>query len=218
MPLAAYANIFLSRDLLCRARESFRVQYLALSHLISVFLDLQHIQPIHDHHRFDQVSFQIHMPTPTSALDTISVLESERERSKAIHSIKLITLNTHIPRPQMLDAPPPRLNTHRLLEQHQRLVPLTHDPLVWFLPPRRIRRHEQARPKHARLAEVGELRGRCFEDRVEPVQGRLQVEVVPEAVAEDERVGFRGLFGAEDGSEAVEFFGGDGEADHCFDW
>jgi len=45
----------------------------------------------------------------------------------------------------------------------------------------------------------------------------LQVEVVPEAVAEDEGVGLGGLGFAEEGLEAVEFFGGDGEADHCFD-
>lgn len=114
----------------------------------------------------------------------------------------------------MLHTSPPRLDAHRLLEQHQRLVPLTDEPLVRLLPARRVRRHEQARPERARFREVGELRGRGVEDGVEPVEGRLQVQVVPEAVAEDEGVGFAGFAGGEEGAEAVEFFGGDREADH----
>ena len=28
----------------------------------SVFLDFQHIQPVHDHHRFDEISFQVDVP------------------------------------------------------------------------------------------------------------------------------------------------------------
>lgn len=56
------------------------------------------------------------------------------------------------------------------------------------------------------------------EDEVEPVEGGLQVEVVPEAVAEDEGVGAFGLGGGELGAEAGELFGGDGEADDLLDW
>ena len=118
----------------------------------------------------------------------------------------------------MLDAPPARLHAHGLFKQHQRLVPLADDPLVGLLPARRVGRQEQARPEGGQFRQIGELRRRGVEDGVEPVQGRLQVEVVPQAVAEDEGVRFGGLAGAEEGSEAVEFFGGDGEADHLFDW
>ena len=117
----------------------------------------------------------------------------------------------------MLHPSPPRLNTNRLFEQHQRLVSLTDEPLVRLLPARRVGRQEQSRPQGAWFGEIGQLRGRRFEDCVEPVEGRLQVEVVPQTVAEDEGVRFGGLGGAEEGSESVELFGGDGEADHGFD-
>lgn len=117
----------------------------------------------------------------------------------------------------MLHTPPPRLNTHRFLKQHQRLVPLTDKPLVRLFLSGRVRRQEQSWPEGPRFGEIRELRGRRFEDRVEPVEGRLKVEVVPQTVAEDEGVGFGGLGCAEEGLEAVELFGGDGEADHCFD-
>ncbi len=56
------------------------------------------------------------------------------------------------------------------------------------------------------------------EDEVQPVEGGLQVEVVPKAVAEDEGVGAFGLGWGELGAEAGELFGGDGEADHHLDW
>lgn len=55
------------------------------------------------------------------------------------------------------------------------------------------------------------------EDEVEPVQGGLQVEIVPEAVAQDEGVRAGGLGGWELGAEAGELVGGDGEFDHLFD-
>ena len=56
-------------------------------------LHLNHIQPVHHHHRLHQIPFQIHM-----------------------HPIKLVCLNTHIPRPQMLHSPPPDLNPTLLLK------------------------------------------------------------------------------------------------------
>ena len=46
----------------------------------------------------------------------------------------------------------------------------------------------------------------------------MKVEVIPEAVAENEGVGFGGFGITEEAVEAGEFFGGDGEADHLFDW
>lgn len=56
-----------------------------------------------------------------------------------------------------------------------------------------------------------------FEDGVGPVEGCLEVEIVPETVAEDEGVGAGGFSGWEDGAETGELFGGDGEADHLLD-
>lgn len=56
-----------------------------------------------------------------------------------------------------------------------------------------------------------------IEDGVEPVEGGLEVEIVPEAVAVDEGVWASGLFRWEEAAQAVELVGGDGEADHLFD-
>ena len=49
---------------------------LQFHHLVSMSLDLQHIQPVHDHHRFDQIPFQVHMPASSmSAHDLLQVRE-----------------------------------------------------------------------------------------------------------------------------------------------
>ena len=56
-----------------------------------------------------------------------------------------------------------------------------------------------------------------FEDCVEPVEGGLQVEVIPQAVAEDEGVGFGGFAWGKEGAETEELFRGNGEADHLLD-
>lgn len=58
---------------------------------------------------------------------------------------------------------------------------------------------------------------RDIEECVQPVEGGLEVEVVPEAVTEDECVGTLGFLGGDEGAEAVKLVGWDGEADHHFD-
>ena len=128
----------------------------------------------------------------------------------------------------MLHSSPPRFHSDCLFKQHQRLVPLTNNPLVRLLFASRIRSQKQTWPEAvtrpasftawtARL-EPWCLYNRCFEDEVEPVEGGLQIEIVPESVAEDECVRATGFGGWEEGAEAGEFFGRDGEADHLLDW
>ncbi len=206
------------------------------SHPDSMILNLKHIQPIQHHHRFDQVSFEIDVPIISVSLSTL-ILQSKsghpldrprenhhkkraakRTKGRAnIHPIKHIPLNTHIPRPQMFHPPPPRLDRNSLLKQHQRLVSLANHPLIRFFSPRRVRRDEQPRPERTLFPQIRQLSRGRVEDGVEPVEGRLQVEVVPEAVAEYEGVRFGGFAGAEEGFEPGEFFVGDGKADHLFD-
>lgn len=55
------------------------------------------------------------------------------------------------------------------------------------------------------------------EEGVEPVEGGLEVEIVPEAVAVDEGVGASGLLGGQETAQTVELVVRDGEADHLFD-
>lgn len=167
----------------------------------------------------------IRFPFKSTCLDHTPARQSQppvqhtRNKEGNLHSIKLVTLNTHIPRPQMLHPPPPHLHRDRLFKDHKRLVPLANDPLIRFLLTRRIGRHEHSRPERVLASsEVRKLGSRGLKDQVEPVERGLQVEVVPEAVAENEGVGFGGFGGAEDVAEAGEFFGGDGEADHLFNW
>lgn len=100
---------------------------------------LKHIQPVHNHHSLDKISLQVNMPTSTTRSQRI---DSKNRELVYLHPIIFITLNSSIPRPQMLQPPPLHLNTHGLLENHQGFVSLAHDPLVWFLPSTRIRGHE----------------------------------------------------------------------------
>lgn len=58
---------------------------------------------------------------------------------------------------------------------------------------------------------------RDIENCVQPVKGGLEVEIVPEAMAEDEGVRTIGLLDWEESTEAVELVRGNGEADHHFD-
>jgi hypothetical protein len=100
---------------------------------------LKHIQPVHNHHSLDKIPLQVNMPTSTTRSQRI---DSKNRRQINLHPIKLVTLNSSIPRPQMLQPPPLHLNTHRLLKNHQGFVSLAHDPLVWFLPSTRVWCHE----------------------------------------------------------------------------
>lgn len=65
--------------------------------------------------------------------------------------------------------------------------------------------------------EPGGLLDGGVEDSVEPVERGLEVEVVPEAVAEDEGVRTGRLGRWEESAQAGDLFWGDGEADHHFD-
>jgi len=61
----------------------------------------------------------------------------------------------------------------------------------------------------------------CFfecvvQNAVEPVEGCLDVEVVPEAVAKDEGVWFLGFCGGEEGLETRDFGRVEWEAEHHF--
>lgn len=144
--------------------------------------------------------------------------EQRKEWQGNSHSVELVTLNTHVPRAQMLYAPPAYFHRHRLLENHECLIPLANKPLVRLLLACRVGRHEQSRPERTfACTQIRELRCRRLEDRVEPVERGLQVEVVPKAVAENEGVGFGGFGAAEEFAEAGKFFGADGEANHLFD-
>ena len=56
------------------------------------------------------------------------------------------------------------------------------------------------------------------ENGIEPVEGGLEVKVVPEAVAEDEGVGAGWFGGREKLAEAVQFYFGNRKPDHHLDW
>lgn len=105
----------------------------------SELFHLKHIQPVHDHHSLDKIPLQVHMPMPFTQSQRTQL---KNRRGVILHPIKLITLNSSIPGPQMLQPPPLHLNAHRLLKNHQGFVSLAHDPLVWFLPSTRIRGHK----------------------------------------------------------------------------
>jgi hypothetical protein len=163
-----------------------------------VLLHLQHAEPVDDHHRLDHITSQVKVSASlVSACHFRPHPYNQQGRKEDSHPIVLITLRAHIPRPQVLHAPSIHLNTHILLKQHERLIPLCHEELILLLLAARIRREEEPRKERVGLAEVRcGGRGRV-EDRVEPVECGLEVEIVPEAVAEDESDGFFGFGWAE---------------------
>lgn len=134
-----------------------------------------------------------------------------------MHAIELVGLDTHVPGPEVLHPTLPCLLPHRLLEDLEGLVPLSHDPLVRFERPCRIGRDEESWPDGPLSSEVGCGGKRVGVDAIEPVDSCLEVEVVPEAVAKDEGVGVCGLGWREEGFEARDFGGIEGKFEHQFD-
>ena len=132
-----------------------------------------------------------------------------------MHAVILARLDTHVPRTEVLDPLFRRHLARAVLEHLQRLVALALDPLVRLLEAGGVGRDEETRPQG--LGQVRRALERGGEDAVEPVLRRLEVEVVPEAVAEDEGVWSAGLGGGEEGLEAGDFVRVEGEAEHHLD-
>jgi len=83
----------------------------------------QHVQPVQYHHSLHQIPFHIH-----------------------VNSIIQICLNTHVPRPQMLQASLLNFLAHFLLKQHESSISLRHFPLWWFLFARSVGSDEESIP------------------------------------------------------------------------
>lgn len=194
-----------------------------------VLIDVDHVQPVHDHHRFDQIAAEVAMAVPfvlvmtrIRHLDTACHQERAREERrgeemKDLPAVIHVRLHTHVVRSQVLDAPSAILNPHAVFIDAQRLVALTHQPLVGLIPAGRVGRHDQTRPQRGGVVQVRELLGRGRKDGVNPIDMRLQIEVVPETVAEDEGRWSVGLARAEIFFEARDFFVGDGMSHHDLD-
>ena len=97
-----------------------------------------------------------------------------------LHPVVFAGLNTHVPSPQMLHATSTDLDSNRVLEDHQRFITLTHDPLVWLLRSSGIGSDEETGPESVRVGEMRKLgRGR-IQDLVKPVERSLQIQVLRE--------------------------------------
>lgn len=103
----------------------------------------EEIEPINNHHGLDQV-------TPHIQMDTIV----------------LGALNTHIPCTQVIDTSSRDLNTNSLLINHQSLVPLGKNPLVWLFLSGSIRSDEETMP----INQVDR-----FEYCIQPIHCLLQI-------------------------------------------
>ena len=160
-----------------------------------MLLYFQHVQPIHDHHRLDQISPQIYM-----------------------HPIVHVRLDTHVPCPKVFYAPSCGFCFHRLFKQHECFVTLADDPLIGLGFPGCVGRYDQSWPQGVWLREVGKSRGGQGQDMIEPVEGRLEVEIIPKAVAEDEGIWFLRLGAAEERREALRLLRWNGESDHQLDY
>lgn len=62
-----------------------------------------------------------------------------------MHAVVQGGLNTHVPRPEVVNPSLGRLYRHLVLEPDQGLVALTNDPLVWLLDARRVGSHQEDR-------------------------------------------------------------------------
>ena len=140
-------------------------------------------------------------------------------------AVQLVGLDTHVPCAQMLDSPFCSLDSNTVFKNLQRLVTLRLDPLVGLERARRIWRDEESGPQRRRLpasssfalGEIGRGGAGVVKDAVEPVDGGLEVEVVPEAVAEDEGVRSARARRREEIFEARDFDGVEREFEHQLD-
>lgn len=55
-------------------------------------LDLKHVEPVHDHHCFNEISFEIDVSGKTRSAFTTTGLSFDAGVDSNLHSIKLVTL------------------------------------------------------------------------------------------------------------------------------
>lgn len=140
-----------------------------------------------------------------------------------MHTVVFARLDTHVPGAQGIDATFGRFESDAFLKHHQRLVALADEPVVGFPDAGGVGRDVDAGPEGwtgvfvtVGGVQVGGALECVVEDAVEPVQRGLDVEVVPEAVAEDEGIWFLGFLGREEMLEPSDFGGVEWEAEHHF--
>lgn len=114
----------------------------------------------------------------------------------------------------MLNAATAILDAHAVLVNAQRLVALADEPLVGLVAACGVGRDDQAREQGVVALEVGQLLVNDLVDRVDPVEMSLQVEVVPQAVAENKGNRAVGLAVAQVDAQTLEFVIGDRMADN----
>lgn len=137
--------------------------------------------------------------------------------SDSLPSIIHIRLHTHIESTQVLDTSLGIFNANRLLIHAQGFIALRHQPLVGLLDTSGIRRDDKSWPKSVRLLVIWQLISSNFKELIDPVQMCLQIQIIPEAVAEDVCIRLAGFVLAEEFAVAIELVFGDGMSDHDFD-
>ena len=109
-----------------------------------------------------------------------------RSRNKNSPAIIHVRLHAHVKCPQVLDPPPPVLNPHTVLINAQCLIPLTDQPLIRLVPPRCIWRNRQPWPQRIGVVQIRQLLCCSSKDLINPISMRLEIQIVPQAVAVDE--------------------------------
>lgn len=140
-----------------------------------------------------------------------------------MHPVVFTRLDAHVPRPEGVDTSFRRFNSDAFLKDHQRLVALADKPLVGFPDTCGVGCDIDTRPESwmgmlvaARWIQVWGSLERVVEDSVEPVEGCLDVEVVPKTVTDNEGVWFLGFLGGEKLLKTQDFRWIEREAEHHF--
>lgn len=88
--------------------------------LSSVFLDLDHVKPIHDHHGLDEIAPQV----AVSGVRCQSTFTPSTGNSGSLPAVIHVRLYTHVESTQVFDTSLCVLNPHRLLIHAQCFVAL----------------------------------------------------------------------------------------------
>lgn len=127
-------------------------------------------------------------------------------------SIEHVSLQAHVVRSHVFNAPLAILDSNAIFIHAQRFVALADQKFIRFLHTRRIWCYNKTWPQRILVAQIWKLVLSNLEQCVNPVQVCLQIQIVPKAVTVDESEGFWWLASTKRLTEAHNLIVGNGVA------
>lgn len=107
-----------------------------------VLAGIDHVEPIHDHHCFDQVATEIAM----SAMPPSAYCVQDVQGTLVLPAIVHVSLDTHVISTQVLDPFSSILDPNAVFVHAQRLVSLADEPLIRLVSTSSIRGDNESGP------------------------------------------------------------------------